>query len=370
MSRKTPLRNGYTTGTCASAAAKAGIQFLLCGHRADSVDTPLPNGERLVVPIHSITPEGDRVRVSVVKDGGDDPDVTHGSLIQSVVSCLEEGGLSASVVEVHGGKGVGRVTLPGLPVEVGRAAINPVPRGQIAEAVREVLEGVAPCRVSVVVEVPKGEALAKKTMNPRLGIVGGISILGTQGIVRPYSHASWKASIAESLDVAKAQGLKTIIFTTGRRSEKFYAQRHFGISEQSLIQAADFFSFSMQAAAERGFKRVQWSLFFGKLVKHAQGLPYTHAKTHPVDFALLSALCAEAGIAPRVVQDAALANTARQVLGSIEDDPARPALLHLLVHRAKEAALGFAAGPIDIGYSVFDFDARVLFEDTLCGEKG
>jgi cobalt-precorrin-5B (C1)-methyltransferase len=210
------------------------------------------------------------------------------------------------------------------------------------------------------VEVPEGERLAAKTMNPRLGIVGGISILGTQGIVKPYSHESWKATVAEGLDVARAQGIDHAVFTTGRRSERLYLEAFPGTPQLAMIQAADFFEFSMNAAADRGFTRISWSLFFGKLVKQAQGLAYTHARTHPVDFARLAAWCAQAGCAPRHLPEIAGANTARQVLDLLRDDPALPALLNLLTAEAADAARAFSGGRCRVTHAVFDFDGARL----------
>jgi cobalt-precorrin-5B (C1)-methyltransferase len=355
-----PLRTGRTTGTCAAAAAMAGIRFLLTGERPGAVDAPLPPGGFLTVPIDRIKPEGDEMRVTVIKDGGDDPDVTHGHEIQAVVR-LDRDGPTPPAVTVDGGRGVGRATLPGLPVNVGEAAINPDPRRQIEEAARLAATGLESGRILVTIEVPEGEAIAQKTMNPRLGIVGGISILGTHGIVKPYSHASWMATIDEGLSVARAQGLDLAVMTTGRRSERLYQETRPGTPETALIQAADFFEFSMRAAADHGFGRVAWSVFFGKLVKQAQGLPYTHARTYPVDFGLLAERCLEAGCAPASETTIRTANTARQVLDLLKDDPARPALIALLASHAKEAAEAFSDGRISVEYLVFDFDGERLF---------
>jgi len=337
----------------------AGVRFLLTGERCDAVDVPLPPGGSLTVPVERIEPEEDGVRVTVVKDGGDDPDVTHGHDIQAVVRLKRDGSTPLAVV-LDGGRGVGRATLPGLPVAVGEPAINPEPRKQIEAAVRLAAEGLETGRVLVTVEVPDGEIIAQATMNPRLGIVGGISILGTQGIVKPYSHASFKATIREGLSVARAQGLNRVIFTTGRRSERFYMDRHPDIPETALIQAADFFAFSMQAAVEHGFSDVTWAVFFGKLVKQAQGLEYTHAKTHPVDFDLLAQRCLEAGIATALIPTVRGANTAIQVYGSLEGDPARGNLLKLLVKKAAEHADKWAGEKCTVSYAVFDFDGHPL----------
>ena len=357
--KKRELRTGRTTGSCATAAAMAGVIFLLTGETPATVDVPLPPGGTLSVPVDRYEPSDIGVRVTVIKDGGDDPDATHGHDIQAVVSLWAGIGVPLQV-QLDGGRGVGRATLPGLPVEVGQAAINPEPRKQIEAGVRRIARSMQSGTISVIIEVPDGENIAGKTLNPRLGITGGISILGTQGIVKPYSHSSWKATIEEGLEVAKAQGIDHGIFTTGRRSERLYLEANPATPELALIQAADFFEFSMQAAAARGFSRVTWSLFFGKLVKQAQGLPYTHARTHPIDFHGLADWCGEAGCSIRQRQDIIDANTARQVLTLLEDDPSRPNLIQLLIRKATEAAETFSGSLCSVDYAVFDFDGTRL----------
>ncbi|QGY39128.1 cobalt-precorrin-5B (C(1))-methyltransferase [Pseudodesulfovibrio cashew] len=353
------LRTGRTTGTCATGAAMAGVRFLRTGEIPARIAVPLPPGGVLAVPIDRFEPTDAGVRVTVVKDGGDDPDATHGHDIQAVVTLTEHGPCPFEIT-VDGGRGVGRATLPGLPVGVGEAAINPEPRKQIEAGVRLAAGGMTKGRISVIIEVPEGEAIAQKTMNPRLGIHGGISILGTQGIVKPYSHDSWKATIEEGLDVARAQGLDHAVFTTGRRSERLYLEAWPETPELSLVQAADFFQFAMEAAAGRGFARVTWSLFFGKLVKQAQGLAYTHAGTHPVDFARLADWCSDAGCSMLHRQNILDANTARQVLDLLADDPARPALIRVLVREATRTAEAFSGGRCTVDYAVFDFDGERL----------
>jgi cobalt-precorrin-5B (C1)-methyltransferase len=353
------LRTGRTTGTCATAAAMAGVVHLLTGERPATVMVPLPPGGHLEVPVERYEPEGTAVRVTVIKDGGDDPDVTHGCDIQALVE-ISTSDTKRMAVIVEGGTGVGVATLPGLPVPVGQAAINPEPLRQMEAGVRAAAGPGFSGRVRVVVEVPDGDRLAARTMNPRLGITGGISILGTQGIVKPYSHDSWKATVAEGLDVARALGLDHAVFTTGRRSERLYLDAFPHTSPQALIQAADFFEYSMDAAASRRFGRVTWSLFFGKLVKQAQGMAYTHARTHPVDFTLLADRCAEAGCAPGLLPAIRNANTARQVLDLLRPDPALPALLALLKAEAARAARAFCTSRCEVDHAVFDFDGQRL----------
>jgi cobalt-precorrin-5B (C1)-methyltransferase len=354
-----PLREGFTTGTAAAAAAKAAALFLalrLCPAR---VDTPLPGGGRLLVPVARCQAEGLGARAVVVKDAGDDPDVTHRAEIHALV--FQQSGLTDGEIILEGGMGVGTVTLPGLPVPPGEPAINPGPRAQIAQAVAEALEesGLG-AGARVVIEVPAGEDLAKKTMNPRLGIVGGISILGTAGIVRPYSHESWLASIRQALGVARAAGLAEIVLTTGRRSERIWRGLHPETPALGVVQAADFFAESCRMAGELGFARVTWAVFFGKLVKQAQGLEYTHAKDGALDFGALAAVCREAGAAQRTVERAAGANTALEVLELLRPDPALPRVLELLAARAAGAAREFAGPGPEMSYAVLALDGGLL----------
>ncbi|HMM37626.1 MAG TPA: cobalt-precorrin-5B (C(1))-methyltransferase CbiD [Desulfovibrio sp.] len=355
-----PLREGFTTGTAAAAAAKAAALFLATWSAPGSVDVPLPGGGRLTVPVARCGAEGSGARAVVIKDAGDDPDVTDGAEIHAFVE--QKSGLRDGEIILEGGKGIGRVTLPGLPVPPGQPAINPAPREQITRAVAEALEdsGLG-AGARVVIEVPAGEKLAKKTMNARLGILGGISILGTAGIVRPYSHDSWLASIAEALDVARAAGLAEIVLTTGRRSERQWREAAPGTPELGVVQAADFFAEATRLAAEKGFARITWAVFFGKLVKQALGLPNTHAHEADLDFGRVAGWCAEAGIAPEGVERAARVNTARELLDLLRPDPALAALLRLLAGRAAEAARGFAgARAPDIAYAVFDLEGGRL----------
>ncbi|GAB7022003.1 cobalt-precorrin-5B (C(1))-methyltransferase CbiD [Salidesulfovibrio brasiliensis] len=350
----TELRSGITTGTCAAAAAKAATLRLFRGDSPESVDTPLPDGNRIRVPIARIEPSGKGWRATVIKDAGDDPDVTDGHEIQATVRLIHEE--KAFSVTLSGGKGVGTATLPGLPVPVGEAAINPAPREQIKTAAMEAANGQKNGTLAIVIEVPEGERLAEATMNPRLGIVDGISILGTHGIVKPYSHDSWKASIEEALDVARAVGVTEPVFTTGRRSEKFHAAHYPGTTEQAMVQAADFFAFAMQAAAERGFRQAIWAVFPGKLVKQAQGNEYTHAKTHPVDFDELAECCRDAGLGAHIAEEVRQANTARQVFDQLKKESGFAILLGMLRDRAQAHAERFSGHRIAVRYRVYDFD--------------
>lgn len=279
-----------------------------------------------------------------------------------------EGGLAEAGevrVEILGGRGVGRVTLPGLPVAVGQPAINPVPRAQIEQAAREVLDqaGFAG-EVRLTIEVEDGETIARRTLNPRLGIVGGISILGTQGIVKPYSHEAWKATIESGLQVARAAGIDTAAFSTGRRSERMLMAHRPELPELCFVQAADFYGFSMKRAQEMGFSRIVWGCFFGKLAKMAQGLEYTHAHAQPTNFAALAGLAAQAGAPPEAWRAVAQANTARHALEIVPDGEIRQRFAALTAARALETARSFfSTGPQpEVEIVCFGFETGVLAE--------
>ena len=229
------LREGFTTGSAAAAGAKAALFHLAGRGVSKKVEIPLPIGGRLTIPVERVETVGKGSKATIRKDGGDDPDVTHKARITSTVRFLP-GGHYGDVI-IAGGTGVGKVTRPGLPVAVGESAINPVPRKQIKAAV---LEGLAESglrgSVSVIIEVVNGEKIAKKTLNPRLGIMGGISILGTRGTVKPFSNKAYKDTITMSMDVAKAAKLNTIALTTGGRSERFLIERRPDLPETVFIQ--------------------------------------------------------------------------------------------------------------------------------------
>lgn len=360
--REKKLREGFTTGSAAAAAARAATLFALTGEAPQEVDIPLPpphpaDQGRLRIPIAGVAEDGLGVRAAVVKNAGDDPDATHGARIEAHVTLDPAFSGVGPHVLIGGGAGVGRVTLPGLPIAVGQAAINPGPLEQIRLSVLEVLPDDFKGIALVVIEVPGGEDMARHTLNPRLGVTGGISILGTGGVVRPYSHEAWAECVCRSLDVARAAGHACAVMTTGRRSERFFQERHPFAPDICLVQAADFFAHSLRAAAERGFTTVIWAVFFGKLVKQAQGFENTHARAAELDFGLLAGWAGEAGADVDAVAAIAGANTASQALALLPADVVR-GLTALLVRRAKAAAarhLAQRAGKgLDVRYVVFD----------------
>jgi cobalt-precorrin-5B (C1)-methyltransferase len=301
--RPKALRTGWTTGTCASAAAKAAAQLLATGEPPAWVEVGLPSGQRVTFAVESAFRDADAATAVVVKDAGDDPDVTDGAHLTATVSWRADPG-----VELDGGDGVGVVTKPGLGLTVGGPAINPVPRKMITQAVGEV---VGERGVRVVISVPGGERMARKTTNRRLGILGGISILGTTGIVRPFSTASWRASVVQAVQVAAAQGEDTIVLCTGGRTEKGAMALLPDLPEVCFIEVGDFTGAALRMAVERGIARVVFVGMVGKLTKLAAGVLMTHYTRSAVDTGLLGRLTAACGGSAALVVEVEAANTAR-----------------------------------------------------------
>ncbi|EFK09430.1 cobalamin biosynthesis protein CbiD [delta proteobacterium NaphS2] len=360
------LREGFTTGSAAAAGAKAALGCLVGLRISKEVEIPLPAGGRLTIPVERVERVGNAARAVVRKDGGDDPDATHKARIMSTVRLLPGGRYGD--VHIEGGTGVGKVTRPGLPVPVGESAINPAPRRQIREALLECLnEAGVRSGVSVVVEVANGERIARKTLNPRLGILGGISILGTRGTVKPFSNKAYKDTITMSMDVAKAEGLKAIVLSTGGRSERFLKELLPGFPETAFIQVADFFSFSFKEAAKRGFHHIFFSCFFGKLVKMAQGFPYTHARKSTIDFDRLASWSVLKGMEKERAHAIKGANTAREALSIIQEAPRGDGIIRYVLETALISARGFAGPLPDITYYLFDFGGVLLLTEKSKG---
>src|SRR5215475_12481216 len=309
MKKPTTLRSGYTTGAGATAAMKGALYALIYQHYVPQVTIRLPLGQEVTFALHTCSYTTHEGYGSVIKDAGDDPDVTHQAEICARVMWSESPG-----VHLTRGVGVGLVTKQGLPVPVGEPAINTVPRQMLTETVHNVLVAVPhpPPGVTVEISVPHGEELAKKTLNPRLGIIGGISILGTTGIVVPYSTAAWEASVVQNIDVAVAQQCEHLVFTVGGRGERF-AQRLFTLSEIAFVQIADFFGLALRHAATAGVRRVTLASMVGKLAKFAAGNESVHSRENTQDFAFLGDLARRAGAEESLVQQVHGANTAQEV---------------------------------------------------------
>ena len=297
------LRTGWTTGTCASAAAKAAAAWLVSGAPPETVDVGLPSGDRVSFPVVDVDP-GHPYRCAVVKDAGDDPDVTHGAHLTAEVAWAEEGALAT---ELRRGPGVGVITLPGLGLPVGAPAINPVPARMIRQAVAEVTDR----PLVVTISTPGGEEMAAKTSNARLGIVGGISILGTTGIVRPFSTAAWRASVVQQVDVAAAQGQRHIVLSTGGRTDAAAQRLLPHLPPVCFVEVGDFTGVALRRAAAAGVGRVTFVGMAGKVTKLAAGVLMTHYRRSKVDQALLAEVAVGSGAPPAVVTAATATATAR-----------------------------------------------------------
>ncbi len=353
MTRKpdTDLRTGFTTGACATAAAKAAVGALVGRGWANPVEITLPKGQVVAFPLVEAKAGPGWARAVVQKDAGDDPDVTHGALIVATVRI----GARGSGVTFVAGEGVGRVTMPGLPIPVGEPAINPVPRAMIAKAIAEVSDG----DFEVEVSVPGGAALALKTWNPRLGIVGGISILGTTGIVRPFSCAAWIASIHRGIDVARAVGLRHAVGATGATSEAT-AQARFGLPDHAMLDMGDFAGGLLKYLAKHPIPRLTIAGGFGKLTKLSQGALDLHSSRSQVDFAALGELAVQLGADGVAV---AGANTAAHAL-----EMAGPGLAVAVAEGAREVALQALRGAdVAVDVLVVGRDGAVLAEAGPAG---
>ena len=359
VGRKRSLRTGYTTGTCAAAATKAALSALVSGNKLPKVNVSLPKDKHIVIDIAWIKFVDERsVTASVIKDGGDDPDVTNGAEIWSTVSLLE----SSNKIMIDGGIGVGRVTKPGLGLEIGKAAINPTPLKMINQAIEEILEKQQKNRygLSILISVPKGEEIAKRTDNPRLGIIGGISILGTTGIVIPYSTASFAASIRQSIDVSIAMGSDSVILTTGGRSEDF-ARSIFGnsVADHAYIQIGDFIGFSIKQCAIKKIKKAYVIGFIGKLTKMAMGVKQTHVKGSNVDMNFLATLANRCGANNELVKKIKLANTARHV-GELIDQSGLSMFYDVLCEEVYNHLSKDSPSDLQIKIILLDFTGKVI----------
>ncbi len=349
------MRTGYTTGSTATAAAKAALRALITQQPVDSVEITLPAGEKVTFKVEESQFIPKKSTCAVIKDAGDDPDVTHGARICATVSFTDRPG-----IQLDGGMGVGRVTKEGLGIPVGEAAINSVPRQMIRLAIEEELLAHELDRgVKVVIWVPSGEEMAKKTLNARLGIVEGISILGTTGIVKPYSTKAFRESITKYIEVAKTNGCRHIVLTTGGKSEKFAQTLYPDLKEEAFIQMGDFVGFSLIEAARLGIEKVTICGMIGKLAKMAQGRMQTHAAGAEVDREFLASLAQEIGASDSILEQIRKANTARHVSEILEANGIG-GFYQKLCEKVQEVTLAHVQSQLEIEVILTDFEGNIL----------
>ena len=354
---ETKLRFGWTTGTCATAAVNAAYTAMLTGQFPDRVTIITPSGKNADLAVAETASGSDDggswFRAGIIKDAGDDPDVTHGAMICATLRAARQG----DGVMFRGGEGVGVVTKPGLPVEVGDPAINPVPRQMMRDAVAELAAALGGSGdVDIEISVPGGSAIAKKTWNPRLGIEGGISILGTTGVVRPFSCSAWIASIHRGIDVARANALPHVMGSTGATSEG-WGRAAYALPDIALIDMGDFVGGMLKYMRQHPVPNLSILGGFGKMVKLAQGAIDLHSARSQVDFARLAETAAEHGMDPARVS---AANSVLEV-AQMADDAQRGALATAIAAAARQTALAHLRGaPTAVEVVIISRDGALL----------
>ncbi|MBR1863940.1 MAG: cobalamin biosynthesis protein CbiD [Ruminococcus sp.] len=346
------LRCGFTTGTCAAGAAKAAAEGLLTGNTVKNTEIMTPKGIAARLDIADILTEADRVSCSVVKDGGDDPDVTSGLRIWAAVEKADKG------IFITGGPGVGKVTRPGLDRAVGDSAINTVPRKMIELALEEVAERYGyGGGFKVVISVPGGEEIAKKTFNPRMGIVGGISIIGTTGIVEPMSNESIVETVGREENMRKAAGYKVLLLTVGNYSEEFIRLGGTGLEELGVM-CSNFIGESIDIAVGMGFEKILLVGHIGKLIKLGSGIMNTHSSCADGRIETLTVCAALAGVDREVLmsfQDCVTVDAALDKLREGAGTVALDRTLDILTGRIERYLQARAGSGVTVGAAVFSF---------------
>ncbi|MGI6177995.1 MAG: cobalt-precorrin-5B (C(1))-methyltransferase CbiD [Eubacterium sp.] len=365
------LRLGYTTGSCAAAASKAACLMLLTGVRLDKVSLVAPNGKNLCIDILDIRRDEDSVSCAVRKDGGDDPDVTDGTLVYARVSRTAQAG-----VLIEGGRGVGRVTKPGLDQPVGEAAINSVPRKMIKENIKEACSAADyHGGIRVVISVPEGEELAKRTFNPRLGIVGGISIIGTTGIVEPMSEKALVETIKVELRQKKLSGKKYVLLTPGNYGSSFIGSA-IGIDPENAVTTSNFIGDSLDMCAEMGFDGALLVGHIGKLVKIAGGMLNTHSKYGDCRMEIIAAHAGACGLGSEKIEEILGSVTCDESIRILDEAGLREAVMARIIDRIAFIMDNRVMGKIKTGAIVFSNEYGLLGEtagarpllDSIAGE--
>lgn len=356
------LRCGYTTGSCAAAAAQAAAEMLLTRQSVGTTEIITPKGVRLLLPVHRCELSGEKALCSVIKDSGDDPDITNGIEVCAEVSLTESG------IEITGGKGVGKVTKAGLDQPVGESAINSVPRRMITQALEKVAEMYEyRSGFRVVVSVPGGEELALKTFNPRIGIVGGISIIGTTGIVEPMSNTAIIETIRTEANIRRAEGKKALLLTVGNYSEKYIFENKPQLSEQ-CVMCSNFIGDAIDIGITLGFDSILICGHIGKMVKLGSGIMNTHSSYADGRMETLIVCGVLAGVENSVLcrlTDCATTDAALDIL--YENGSAR-AVLDILTNRIDGYLQARAKGSARIGAVIFSYKNDMLLKTEYADE--
>ena len=364
MKKKKRLRSGYTTGACAAAAAKASVAMLLTEKSQETVEIPFPVSPRVsfsIVQQSILESKQKEVTSSVIKDAGDDPDVTNGAVIEAMATFAEALQPGDRPVRIYGGRGVGKVTKKGLAIPVGEPAINPVPRQMIRDAVAEVFQETGQEQqhiLDITISIPQGEELATKTLNHRLGIVGGLSVLGTTGIVRPVSADAWTATISASMDVAKEAGLTEIILSTGRTSERA-VQEHLNLAEESQVMMGDYVHYSLIDAAKHNFKKIHFAAMWAKVMKAGMKIPQTHVRNGALEVSAALEFLTGLGCEGDLIAKLVGSNTAREIYIRLLENNRKDVIV-----RVCDAAREYAEEISGLAVTVYLVDASMTIVAT------
>ena len=356
------LRTGYTTGACAAAGVRAALACYR-GEKPDIVSLRALDGTMLRIPVVSVVRcPGGGVCAEVVKDAGDDPDITNGVSVFTTVELRPEPG-----IVFRAGEGIGTVTKPGLAVPPGEPAINPGPRKLIQRVVDEDLGGIS-AGVIITIAIPAGVELAKKTLNPILGIEGGISIIGTTGVVRPMSEEGFKNSLLPQIDVARAAGCETLIFVPGKIGERIGCS--WGLPREAMVQTSNFIGFMLEGAADRGVRQVLLFGHPGKLAKVAAGVFHTHNRIADARLATFAAYGAAAGLAQEQVQRVLAANTTEDAIAILSEAGLRDTVCRTIAGRASARAEQYLFGRMKVGAVLVSLRGELLGMDEKAEEIG
>lgn len=346
------LKYGISTGACAAAAAKAAALALM-GNPVDHVGVPTPIGLRLEIPIEGWRRlDSERAMAWVIKDAGDDIDITNGIRIYAIVRLTDDGEITIS-----GGKGVGKITKAGLPIPVGEAAINPIPRMMIKRALMEILpQGKG---AEVLIEVPDGIEIAEKTLNPKLGIIGGISILGTSGIVKPYSLTAYKRSLVSQIDIALSSGHKHLFLVPGNIGAKA-AKLLFNASDDIIIQTGDFIGYMLQKAIEKGVEEIALLGHAGKLVKLAAGALNTHHRVVDARLEVIAAYAGAVGADSKLINRILNSNTTEEAIELLKEANLVRQTFDMIAERARLKCIDVVKGKARISIVIVSLNGEIL----------
>lgn len=346
---------GYTTGSCAAGAAKAAAWMLLYQQEIRTVSLMTPKGIKLSLELHDIKRQDDMVSCAVRKDGGDDPDATNGILVYAEVRTCRESGIF-----IDGGEGVGRVTKPGLEQPVGSAAINRVPRRMISEGIQEICEAAGYTGgISVMISIPEGAAIAEKTFNPRLGIVGGISVLGTSGIVEPMSEAALIRSIQVEMNMLTAQGAEYLLITPGNYGQAF-VREHMKLDLEKAMKCSNFVGETIDMAVADGIRGILFVAHIGKFIKVAGGIMNTHSRCADSRAELMAAFALRAGATLEQTRAILDTLTTEEAIALLEQYGLKEAVMPLIVERIIYYLDHRAYGKLELGLVLFSNEHGLL----------